>query len=474
MLFTDATFLYFMLVLFALYYFKPLLKYQIQLLILASFIFYYLNSHAFTLLLLFSVSVNVFFSWRIIRSASYKTRKMYVNIGVIINVFLLVFFKYGLMLASSVFSEPSPVYNFFYLLAMPIGISFFTFEGISLLVDTYKSRNNIDEVAAGKVTLAEHVKGVMLFISFFPHLISGPILRANHFFPQLKSKYIRDIDFNYSFKKLVLGFFLKLVISNNLQNFTAFLQKPYMNNLSSLTLFVLIAGFTFQLFADFAGYSYIALGLAGLFGYKLEDNFNFPFVSSTLTELWRRWHMTLSSFLRYYVYTNLLGGGRKGKVMSLINIFLTMVIAGLWHGARWPFAIWGAIQGAALVFEHLVKRLIKDWPFAVVRRVIYQAFAMCFVIIPCMALFRFPTLAEALNFGKLFFNNTIYADDNYIITYTCIYSFPVILMHVLYSMRNRPRIKYLFTKLDYLVYGPMLFGILANSGQTTSFIYFKF
>lgn len=474
MLFTDASFLYFILVLFALYYFKPLLKFQIQLLILASFLFYFLNSPGFTLLLLFSVGMNTFFSWMIIRSALYHTRKVYVNIGVLINVLLLVFFKYGFMLAATFFNEPSPVYNFFYLLAMPIGISFFTFEGISLLVDTYKSRNNITEASASAVKLGEHVKGVMLFISFFPHLISGPILRANHFFPQLKSKYISDIDFNYSFKKLVLGFFLKLVVSNNLQNFTSFLQHPYMNHLSSLTLFVLIAGFTFQLFADFAGYSYIALGLAGLFGYKLEDNFNFPFVSATLTELWRRWHMTLSSFLRYYVYTNLLGGGRKGKVMSLINIFLTMVIAGLWHGARWPFAIWGAIQGAALVFEHLAKRLLKDWPLAALRRVIYQVFAMFFIIIPCMALFRFPTLSSALDFGKLFFNNTVYTDDNYIITYTFIYSFPVIFMHMLYSMRNRPWVKYLFTKTDYLVYGALLFFILTNSGQTTSFIYFKF
>jgi alginate O-acetyltransferase complex protein AlgI len=474
MLFTDASFLYFILILFALYYFKPLLKYQIQLLILASFIFYFLNSHAFTLLLVFSVGINVFFSWMIIRSTAYKTRKTYVNIGVIINVFLLVFFKYGFMLASSVFNEPSPVYNFFYLLAMPIGISFFTFEGISLLVDTYKTRNNISEATFVKPRLADHIKGVMLFISFFPHLISGPILRANHFFPQLKSKFVKDIDFEYAFKKLVLGFFLKLVVSNNLQNFTSFLHQPYMNTLSSLTLFVLIAGFTFQLFADFAGYSYIALGLAALFGYKLEDNFNFPFVSSTLTELWRRWHITLSSFLRYYVYTNLLGGGRKGKIMSLINIFLTMVIAGLWHGARWPFAIWGAIQGGALVFEHLAKRLMKDWPFAAIRRVAYQIFAMFFIIIPCMALFRFPTLDDSLAFAKLFLNNTIYADDNYTITYTLIYSFPVIFMHVLYGMRNRPWVKYLFTKADYLVYGPLLFLILTNSGQTTSFIYFKF
>lgn len=474
MLFTDASFLYFILVLFALYYLKPLFKYQMQLLILASFFFYYLNSHAFTLLLLFSVIMNVFFSWQIIQSASYQTRKTYVNIGVVLNVLLLVFFKYGFMLVSTVINEPSPVYNFFFILAMPIGISFFTFEGVSLLVDTYKTCNNTDKALLIKPKLAEHAKGVMLFITFFPHLISGPILRANHFFPQLTSKFLNDVDFAYSFRKLILGFFLKLVISNNLQNFTSFLQNPYMNNLSSLTLFILLAGFTFQLFADFAGYSYIALGLAGLFGYRLENNFNFPFVSKSLTDVWRRWHITLSSFLRYYVYTNLLGGGRRGKIMSLFNIFLTMVIAGIWHGARWPFAFWGAIQGTVLVLEHILKKPTKKWPFAAQRTFIYYVFFVLVIIVPCMALFKFPTLSEALDFARLFFNNTVYTDDNYLITYTCIYSFPIILMHVLYLIRNKPAIRYLFTKIDYLVYGPMLFVILTNSGQTTSFIYFKF
>jgi len=474
MLFTDATFFYFVIILFALYYLKLFSRLQVPLLILGSFLFYFLNSHAYTILLLFSVSMNVFFSWQITRSNSYNTRKWYVNIGVIINVFLLVFFKYGFMLVSTVLNEPSPVYNFFLILALPVGISFFTFEGISLLVDTYKARNKPNAVTIVNPTLIEHIKGVTLFISFFPHLIAGPILRANHFFPQLGTKTFKDIDFAYCFRKLVLGYFLKMVVSNNLQNFTSWLQRPYMDHMSSLTLFVLIAGFTFQLFADFAGYSYIALGLAGLFGYTLEENFNFPFVSSSLTDLWRRWHITLSSFLRYYVYTNLLKGGRRGKLMALFNIFLTMVIAGLWHGARWTFAFWGSIHGTALVLEHVVKKGTKNWPFALIRRIIYGIFAVCFVIIPCMALFKFPTISDTLDFGRLFFNNTIYPDDYGIITYICIYSFPIILMHALYLLRHTRSVNYLFTKADYLVYGPMFFVLLTNSAQSTTFIYFKF
>lgn len=474
MLFTDAIFIYFVCILFALYYIKPFNRFQIQLLVLGSFLFYYLNSHAYTLLLLFSVSMNVFFSWQITRSRSYDVRKLYVNIGVIVNVFLLVFFKYGFMLVSSFLNEPSHVYSFFLALALPVGISFFTFEGISLLVDTYKAANKPNAVSVVNPTLSEHIKGVTLFISFFPHLIAGPILRANHFFPQLSTKKFSDIDFAYCFRKLVLGYFLKMVISNSLQNYTVFLQRPYMDHMSSLTLFMMIAGFTFQLFADFAGYSYIALGLAGLFGYRLEENFNFPFVSSSLTDLWRRWHITLSSFLRYYVYTNLLKGGRKGKLLSLFNIFLTMVIAGLWHGARWTFAFWGSIHGTALVLEHVVKKGTKNWPLPLIRRIIYGFFAVCCVIIPCMALFKFPTIHDTLDFGRLFLNNTIYPDDYEIITYICIYSFPIILMHALYLMRHKRAVSYLFTKADYWVYGPMFFVLLTNAAQSTTFIYFKF
>ncbi|RYE18079.1 MAG: hypothetical protein EOP51_22690 [Sphingobacteriales bacterium] len=265
-----------------------------------------------------------------------------------------------------------------------------------------------------------------------------------------------------------------MVVANNLQYFTAWLQAPAMDTLSSLTLFVLLMGFTFQLFADFAGYSYIAMGLGGLFGYQLEENFNFPFVSTSLTEIWRRWHMTLSSFLRYYVYTNLLGGGRKGKLMSLFNVFLTMVIAGLWHGSKWSFAIWGSIHGSALVIEHLVKKGTKNWGFNTIRNILGWIISYFFVIVPCMALFRFPTLQGAIDYAVLFVNNTGFEDNYKLITYLCLYSSPIVLMHLLYKFKNTLTVKYIFTKAEYLIYGPMLFFIIINSSQSSAFIYFNF
>ncbi|MEO6149225.1 MAG: MBOAT family O-acyltransferase [Mucilaginibacter sp.] len=473
MLFTDAKFVYFFLVVFILFYLKPLKKYQTHILILSSLVFYYLNSTTFLILLLFSATMNVVVSWLITKSTEFKRRKVYVTIGITLNVLILVFFKYGLMVVSTFTKETSDVYNFFLIMGLPIGISFYTFEGISLLFDTYKSRNASNYVPAHQ-NFYTHFKDVFLFISFFPHLIAGPILRANHFFPQIAVKRFNAINWQYCFRKLILGYFLKMVVANNLQYFTVWLQSPAMDTLSSLTLFALILGFTFQLFADFAGYSYIALGLAGLFGYQLEENFDYPFVSSSLSELWRRWHITLSSFLRYYVYTNLLGGGRRGKIVSLFNIFITMVIAGLWHGSKWSFAIWGSIHGSALVIEHLVKKGTKNWGFNTIRNILGWIISYFFVIVPCMALFRFPTLQGAIDYGMLFINNTEFKDNYNLITYLCIYSSPIVLMHLLYRFKETITVKYIFSKAEYLVYGPMLFFIIINSSQSSAFIYFNF
>ncbi|RCH55492.1 MBOAT family protein [Mucilaginibacter hurinus] len=473
MLFTDVNFVYFFLVVFLLFYLKPLKKYQTHILIFSSLLFYYLNSTTFLILLLFSATMNVVFSWLITKSDSFQRRKLYVTLGISLNVFILVFFKYGLMLVSTFTGETSDVYNFFLIMGLPIGISFYTFEGISLLFDTYKARNaaNYEPPNQNFVT---HFKDVFLFISFFPHLIAGPILRANHFFPQIETKYLKNINWQYCFRKLILGYFLKMVVANNLQYFTVWLQSPAMDNQSSLTLFVLILGFTFQLFADFAGYSYIALGLGGLFGYQLEENFNYPFVSSSLSELWSRWHITLSSFLRYYVFTNLLGGGRGGKVASLFKIFITMVIAGLWHGSKWSFAIWGSIHGSALVIEHVVKKNTKKWGFTRARNILGWVISYFFVIVPCMALFRFPTLQGAIDYAILFVNNTEFADNYLLITYLCLYSSPIVVMHLLYKYKETSPVRWLFSKGEYLVYGTMLFFIVINSSQSSPFIYFNF
>lgn len=472
MFFTSLSFIVVTLVLWIIYYIRLFRPYQVWLLILASMYIYWENSGWYTLLLIFSVLSNAALSYRLAQCDVFRTRKWLVTAGVLLNVAILAFFKYGHLFASSLTNASSGINQMFLSLALPAGISFFTFEGISLLVDTYKKKN-AGQPAIISPVFSQHLQRSSLFISFFPHLFAGPILRANSFFPQIGSKTLRDIDLEYCFRKLVAGYFLKMVVANNLYNFTLALQSPYMEGLSSFTLFILMAGYLVQLFADFAGYTKIALGIAGLFGYRLDENFDYPFVATSLTEFWRRWHMTLSSFLRYYVYTTWLGNGRHGKARALFNIFITMVIGGFWHGTQWTFALWGVMHGSGLVIEHFLTKYIR-LPWKWLSNGVGWLTTLLFITMS-LTLFRFTTLKDVYIYLSSLLSNHAVPNDDRLVTNVLLYAFPVVLMHLLYRWRRSgSRIDFLYKRADFALHGAMLFFIITNSGQASSFIYFKF
>lgn len=472
MFFTSLSFVVLTLVLWVVYYIRIFRPYQVWMLIAASIYIYWENSGWYTLLLIFSVVTNAILSYRLAHSNAFSVRKWLVTAGVLLNVATLAFFKYGYLFASSLTNNSSGINRFFMSLALPAGISFFTFEGISLLVDTYKKKN-AGHTAIMPPTFSQHLQQSSLFISFFPHLFAGPILRANSFFPQIGSKMLRDIDLEYCFRKLVAGYFLKMVVANNLYNFTLALQSPYMEGLSSFTLFTLMAGYLIQLFADFAGYTKIALGIAGLFGYRLDENFNYPFVAASLTEFWRRWHMTLSSFLRYYVYTTWLGNGRRGKTRALFNIFITMVIGGFWHGTQWTFALWGVMHGGGLVAEHFLTKYIR-LPRKWMSRSLGWFITLLFITMS-LTLFKFATLKDVYIYLSSLLSNYMLPNDNRLVANVLLYAAPVILMHLLYrSHRFSTHTEAIYKRADFALYGIMLFCIITNSGQASSFIYFKF
>lgn len=174
-------------------------------------------------------------------------------------------------------------------------------------------------------TMLKHAEMVLFFKAFFPQLVSGPIVKAHDFLPQIKPKMFKAVRWEYCFRKLILGYFLKMVIADNLKDHTFTIAYPYFENMSSLTLVVLLFGYSIQIFADFAGYSLIASGLASLLGYQFPINFNFPYVSSSFSDFWRRWHISLSSFLRDYLYIPL-GGNRHGVTRTYLNLLLTYII----------------------------------------------------------------------------------------------------------------------------------------------------
>jgi alginate O-acetyltransferase complex protein AlgI len=258
--------------------------------------------------------------------------------GVVLNLLVLGFFKYAGLFALS-FSEWFGVGirpgHWLVLLPLPIGISFYTFQGISLVVDVYRYGHEKNRAVFGMNhcrSFWEHYFKTVFFVCFFPQLVAGPIVKAHDFFPQIAYKRRSELRLEPALRYLILGYFLKIGVADNLQAQTFWIAYPYFLKFSSVELLALLFGFSMQIFADFAGYSLIAIGTARLFGYRLPANFNFPYIARSFSEFWRRWHISLSSWQKECLYFAL-GGRRRSSGRTYSNLFLVMFLGGLWHGA---------------------------------------------------------------------------------------------------------------------------------------------
>lgn len=313
--------------------------------IAASYTFYAAWSTKFTLLLFTSVCLNWGTGWLIGAGRDQQQRKLAVGIGVALNLALLGYFKYwnffienlDELLRSAGLQAEMPYWE----IVLPVGISFFTFQGISYIVDLYR----------GDLDRPRPFVDVMLFISFFPHLVAGPIVRASAFLPQLE----KPPNPNRVFVSLGVclvgwGVFKKAVVANWL---SVDLVDPVFRTpleYGGADILMAVYGYAIQIYCDFSAYSDIAIGVAALLGYRFQRNFNQPYRALSLQDFWRRWHMSLSSWLRDYLYIPL-GGSKKGRVRTYVNLLLTMVIGGLWHGAAWHYVVWGALHGGGLAVE---------------------------------------------------------------------------------------------------------------------------
>jgi alginate O-acetyltransferase complex protein AlgI len=468
MLFNSFSFLGLVILTFVIYYFSKSESFQIKTLILSSLVFYSFNQPILVLLLLFSVSINVISSYYVVYGAP-RNKKIYAVLGVLLNLLVLIFFKYSPLVAATFFSTGDSIGQFLVTIPLPIGISFFTFQGISLVVDVYKEEYIKNEEMIPR-SFSKHAQRILFFKSFFPQLVAGPIVKAHDFIPQIKLKEIKDIHWELCFKNIVLGYFLKMVIADNLKDFTFWIDFPYFQGQSSLTLIIMLFGYSFQIFADFAGYSLIAIGLAKLFGYDLIENFNFPYISSSFSEFWQRWHISLSSFLKEYLYIPL-GGNRKGEWRTYLNLMLTMLIGGLWHGAAWSYAVWGGFHGLALVTERILKKYLKIKSNTLTKT---AGIIIVFLFVTlAWLLFKLPNFKYVIEYFRSISKNIYLHDNSIVISYIALYSLPVILYHVIYLLKNHlifAKIK----RLEYYFYGCMLFLIITNSGSAGAFIYFQF
>jgi alginate O-acetyltransferase complex protein AlgI len=467
MLFNSFAFLGLCLITFILYYLPIFSRVQVKLLIIASLLFYAYDFPALVLLLLFSAGINTCVSYWVVFGSS-RRRKILATLGVGLNLATLAFFKYSPLFARTFLDPGNDIGRFLLTIPLPIGISFFTFEGISLTVDLYKNETGSQQKTED-LTFTAHAERTLFFISFFPHLVAGPILKAHDFLPQISRKYIRDINWEAAFKYLVVGYFLKMVVADNLWDYTLLLAAPYHQHFSSLTLLTMLFGYSMQIFADFAGYSAIAIGLGQLFGYSLQENFNFPYISTSFREFWKRWHISLSTFLMQYLYIPL-GGNRKGRARTYIHLIVTMLLGGLWHGAAWSYAIWGLCHGLALALEKLVGYDRPSTGVAV--RFMRWLFVFTFVT-GCWLLFKLPDFADVMGFVHSMAKNVSLTHNARVISGLLVYSLPVVLYHGYYLLRQQAAWQPI-ARLEYVVYGLMLFLILVNSGSAGSFIYFQF
>lgn len=315
-----------------------------------SLYFYYKSSGVFFILLICTSLLD----WTLSRLLAVLTvkwqRKMCVWISVIASLGILGYFKYANFF---LWNWNAMVEGNFQPLdiILPVGISFYTFQSISYIVDVYKGR------VAPTETWLEYI----FFLSFFPALVAGPIVRADYFIPQIRQNNRATRDEVYAGLWLViLGVVKKALIADYIAQYNdlIFMQPTGYSGFESL---MGVIGYTMQIYCDFSGYSDMAIGIALIMGFKLSLNFDFPYKSQNLTEFWRRWHISLSSWLRDYVYIPL-GGNRKGTFRTYLNNFLTMLVGGLWHGAAWKFVFWGAMHGAGLAVHKASKPLLSRLP----------------------------------------------------------------------------------------------------------------
>ncbi len=309
--------------------------------LVASYVFYGWWDWRFVFLLAASTVVNHVLAVAIYRAQAIAARKGLLTLAVGFDLGVLAYFKYSNFFLSS-FDNVAGT-SWLTSVTLPVGVSFYTFMAISYVVDTYR----------GELVPASFSR-FAVFQAFFPHLIAGPIVRASELLPQLETpRDPRRVDTTRAYFLIVSGLFLKVVIANHLATHIVDDVFAAPNDHSSLEVLVAVYGYAVQIFADFCGYTNIAIGIALLLGFEFPQNFNGPYTAVSLQDFWRRWHMTLSRWLRDYLYIPL-GGSRKGRFLTYRNLMLTMLLGGLWHGAAWTFVVWGGIHGAGLCVERAI------------------------------------------------------------------------------------------------------------------------
>lgn len=387
MLFSSINFIYYFLPALLLCYYIAPKKLNNYILLIFSLIFYSWGEPIYVFLMILSAMFNYTMGKEILTyHQNHRSPKRTLVFTVTINILILSFFKYygfatdivNSILRTDFHTTPLP---------LPIGISFYTFQALSYIFDIYN----------GKVTKQNKFIEFILYLSLFPQLIAGPIVQYKDVENQLRSRTVTLEDFGHGAERFIVGLSKKVLLANTLGSFHNMVVKMPDSTQTTLAVWIGIICFTFQIYFDFSGYSDMAIGLGRMFGFKFKENFNYPYISKSVTEFWRRWHISLGSWFREYLYIPL-GGNRVTPIRHIINIIVVWSLTGLWHGANYTFIIWGLYFGVLLIFEkHFLSGVLDQIPNKIRVCLTYVTVVISWVF------FSSETAGEALIYIKKMF-----------------------------------------------------------------------
>ena len=387
MLFSSITFLFIFLPLTLLLYYLVPFRMKNYVMLAASLIFYAWGEPVYIILMILSIILNYFCGQDIYEKRdNARAMKMSLIFGVVMNLLILGFFKYYGLLMDTI-NAILPIDIPYRVLALPIGISFYTFQAMSYLIDVYRK----------EVKPQENVLYFALYISMFPQLIAGPIVRYIDIEEQLKERSINSTKFGEGAMYFIRGLAKKVVLANTFGSVYEQVAAMQMGSFSTLTAWVGAIAYAFQIYFDFGGYSDMAIGLGKMFGFEFLPNFNYPYIAKSITDFWRRWHISLSTWFREYVYIPL-GGNRCTPSRHILNLLIVWMLTGLWHGAQWNFMFWGLYYGVIFILEkYLWGSKIEKLPAAV-----QHIYAFVLVLFGWVFFFS-PTLGYAGQYLKVMF-----------------------------------------------------------------------
>ncbi len=394
MLFSSISFLYYFLPITLTVYFICKNKYRNIILLISSLFFYFYGEPKYTILMLISAFSAYVHGILIDKFRDKKYSKVFLVSGVSINLGILVVFKYGDFIIKNINYIFSSNINLLRL-TLPIGISFYTFQTLSYVVDVYTN----------KAKVCRRFTNFATYVCLFPQLIAGPIVRYTTIEDELQNRTQSFEKFAYGVNRFIIGLAKKVILSNNLGLLVSIISKS--DEKSILSYWIVAVVFTLQIYFDFSGYSDMAIGLGRIFGFDFLENFNYPFISKSIKEFWRRWHISLSTFFRDYLYIPL-GGNRVSKFRWIFNLFVVWSLTGLWHGDSWNFILWGLYFALLLIIENLfLQKLLNKLPV-----IIQHIYAKFFIIIS-FVIFNNENMKDLFNslYNMFNFKNLILYND---------------------------------------------------------------